>query len=385
MLTRRREQNGDRVYREALGAGRELRLVLGAAGLSAQEARWNDLVEAGRRASPFDVYPMAVACAEAAQACGSTIITAIFDDGGNAATILPLRTEQHLGIRRAVPLTAPISQYAPGIGAPITTEQLQGLGAALSRHCGIDILLLRRVRPGSALHDALVATGTGGEPESAQFIDLAAWQSFDAYDKAFSNSTRRNRRQRRQKLEAEIGPVTFEVVDAACAGDVLRSATGWKADWLREAGLPSPVLGDEVWCEALIACAQAPGAHLSVMQAGGRCVAVELGFSQGSEYVAYLGAFDPAMARYSVGQEQMVRTIAWCFEQGFTRYDLLAPDDSYKRFWTRGNPGETVTDFTLPVSLKGQAYAFAYQHGRPLAKRAMHAVPAPIRRAVMRA
>ncbi len=120
------------------------------------------------------------------------------------------------------------------------------------------------------------------------------------------------------------------------------------------------------------------------MRAGGEPAAVELGFACRGEYIAYLGAFDPALARFSVGQEQMVRTISWCFEHSFTRYDLLAPDDPYKRFWTRDNEPVAVMDFMLPTSITGQAYALAHRYGRPLAKRMMLALPTPIRRTVLR-
>ncbi len=382
------EQNGDDERHDGvLHAGasvkRELALIEGSRGLDTQKTAWSVAEQAGHLASAFDTFGIARACADTAESAGSTVITVVLGSGSDNRTIIPLRTEQHVGVRKAIPLTAPVSQYAPSIGAALTRRELEQLAASLCEQFGVDLLLLRRVRSENALYGALSRTALGGDPDTALFIDLKSWGSFEAYDKAFSNSTRRNRRQRRQKLEAEFGPVEFEVLDGGRAEAQLRTAMAWKEAWLREYGLPSPVLGDGLWRDALIACTQQSGAHASVMKAGGELAAVELGFSCGGEYIAYLGAFNPAMARFSVGQEQMIRTIAWCFEQKFTRYDLLAPDDPYKRFWTRDNGGEEVVDFMLPTSLAGQAYAFAHRRGRPLAKRLMHAIPAPIRRIVM--
>lgn len=380
---RLKDKRGKCVHHDAVNEKRELTLIEGARGLGSQKAVWRAAEQAGHLSSAFDQFGIASACATAAETCGSTVITAILGAKSDKSTIIPLRTEQHVGVCKAIPLTAPVSQYAPSIGAALTCEELSQLAGSLSTQFGIDILLLRKVRPENALYDALSRTALGSDPETALFIDLAGWGTFETYDKAFSSSTRRNRRQRRQKLEAEFGKVEFEVLDGMQGEAQLRSAISWKEEWLREYGLPSPVLGDELWRDTLIACSKQTGAHVSVMKAGDELAAVELGFSCHGEYIAYLGAFNPLMTRFSVGQEQMVRTIAWCFEKKFRRYDLLAPDDPYKRFWTRDSEGEEVVDFTLPTSLIGQAYAFAHRRGRPLAKRLMHAIPAPIRRLVM--
>jgi CelD/BcsL family acetyltransferase involved in cellulose biosynthesis len=362
-------------------AGRTLRLVNGLRGLRSQEQAWRRAQRAGLIPGPFDQFPIAQACAETAEAAGSRVVTVVADDGISAPSILPLRLQQNLGVRTAIALTAPISQYAPSIWTVVSICELTRITEALFEHAGIDLLLLRKVRRDNILYDALAIEAVGGAVETAPFVDLTAFGCFAAYERSFSNSTRRNRRQRRQRLEAQHGALNFEVLSSARAEAPLREALSWKAAWLNEHGISSAVLDDGLWREALVACAREGDAHVSVMTVGGRLAAVELGFARGDHYVAYLGAFDPELARFSVGQEQMARTIAWCFSQGFSRYDLLAPDDRYKRIWARGDSLIEVRDFMLPTSRRGRFYAYA-QHGRPFAKRVLNELPTPVRRAI---
>jgi CelD/BcsL family acetyltransferase involved in cellulose biosynthesis len=366
------------------GAKRNLTTADGLIGLQAQEPAWRRAEDAGLVSSAFDRFAIAHACAEAAEAAGIAIVTAVVGEEAGAQTIVPLRFQQKLGVRAAVALTSPVSQYAPSLGVPLSRCELEHLAEILAERYNSDLLLFQRVRRETSLHDALALEGIICCGRTAPFIDLAAFGSFAAYEKTFSSATRRNRRQRRQKLEAELGAIEFEVVTGAEAEAPMREALIWKATWLDEHGLSSLVLGDDVWREVLLACARQGEAHVSVMTAGGRRAAVELGFAHRGEYIAYLGAFDPAFARFSVGQEQMLRTISWCFEQSFSRYDLLAPDDPYKRLWTRNASHVEVRDFMLPTSARGYVYAYAQQRGRPLAKRLMLGLPTPLRRAIRR-
>src|SRR5690606_31603275 len=127
-------------------------------------------------------------------------------------SLLALRLERLLGARVAVALTHPIAQYADTVGAPLTEDELGRAGQLLAAR-GVNALLLRKVRADSGLHVALQAHGRSQQAnETALFIDLARYESFAAYEAAFSSTTRRNRRQRRKKLETLAGPISFEVL-----------------------------------------------------------------------------------------------------------------------------------------------------------------------------
>jgi CelD/BcsL family acetyltransferase involved in cellulose biosynthesis len=64
----------------------------------------------------------------------------------------------------------------------------------------------------------------------------------------------------------------------------------------------------------------------------------------------------------------MLRTIAWCFAQGFTRYDLLAPADDYKRQWARTDTGVALDDYAIALTSVGRGIAGVRRHVRPLAR-----------------
>jgi CelD/BcsL family acetyltransferase involved in cellulose biosynthesis len=129
------------------------------------------------------------------------------------------------------------------------------------------------------------------------------------------------------------------------------------------------------WEGALVEAAFAGEAILSTLRAGDRLVAAELGMASGAVYQAYLGAFDPQLARYSLGQEQMLRTIAWCFEAGVSAYDLLAPPDPYKSHWARAETATAIVDALIPLSMPGRLAAFVETHGRASAKHAAERLP----------
>lgn len=246
---------------------------------------------------------------------------------------------------------------------------------------GADLLLMRRVREDSPLGTGLEACGAVPSARClAPYIDLAAFGSYQAYLKTFSRKSRRSRERGISALERDFGAIGFSVVPGAEAGRVLASAIEWKRAWLREQGVASTVFDGGPWEAAFLECAAAPNAFLSILDVAGRPVAVELGFVAGEDYASYFGAFDPAFGHYRIGQEQISRTVGWCFERGIARYDLLAPWDPYKRHWTRSPTTVAVADYAVPLSTTGHLAAFAHCRLRPLAKRIRDATPKGLRR-----
>lgn len=290
-----------------------------------------------------------------------------------------------MGVREALSLGSPILQYATCIGAPLSGEELFGLVRLLRARAGVDLLRLRKVRCDSPLLPGLVEAGaTRSEATLAPFIDLAALGSFEAFEATLTNASRRTRRQRLRRLEEEVGPVGFEVIRGFEAERAIEVALRWKRGWLDAASLASPVLDGGVFEQALLACLRCDSARISVLQAGARPAAIEFGFVGGGEYLSYLGAFDPELARFSVGSEQIARSIAWCFGEGLARYDFLAPDDAYKLVWTRGLTSSGVSDYSLSANLRGQVFSTVHSEGRAFAKQAFQRMPKPLQSAAHR-
>jgi CelD/BcsL family acetyltransferase involved in cellulose biosynthesis len=303
--------------------------------------------------------------------------------GGDITTIWPLRFEQRYGVKIATDLAAPLAQYSDVIGEPLEEEAFSLLRAKLRHEFGVDAILCRGVRKDSGLAEALAHNGIVDQ-SSAPFVDLKTYGTFQNYCARFSKQTARTRRQRRKKLEAKYGPLHFAVLNGKAGRDCVARALQWKRAWLDANALSSRVVGARDQQAILLEAAESSAAHVSTLSVRGEPVSVELGFSGGGNYVAYMGAFDPSFAAYSPGQEQMLLTIEWCFAQGFARYDLLPPRDAYKLHWTRQLDEEPVCDHCIPLSSAGALYTLARRYARGPIKRTVLSLPTELRVAARR-
>lgn len=279
-----------------------------------------------RPANIFHSAELMRAAARKVMAADQPCIAACIVHNGSVETIWPLRIMRDMGVSIATDLCDPISQYSDVIGAPVSATALVLLGQNLRTDFGVDTILARRVRSDSGLDAAFVeARATAIDENEAPFADLASCENFENYLARFSKATLRKIRQRRQRLEQAHGALAFEVLQGDAARAAVTLAASWKRGWLHAQALSSRVFDDCANEEALIEASGATNAHVSVLSAGGHPVAIELGLSRGRHYAAYLGTFEPSFAPYSAGQDQMLRTIEWCFGQGFACYDLLPP------------------------------------------------------------
>lgn len=316
----------------------------------------------------FERFDLVCNAAKVADEGGAEPLVLVFRRGGKAASLLALRVERLIGARTAVALVHPLAQYADTAGAALEEHEFERASRLLAER-GINALLLRKVRADSGLHAALTRFGHSQDAsETALYIDLAAYEAFAAYEGSFSSTTRRNRRQRRQKLETLAGPLSFSVLRGAEALPAFDTALEWKRNWLAGRGISSPVFDGGAWERLLRDMVSSGEAFVSTLRGGDSLVAVEVGFADGTTYIAYLGAFAPEFGSVSPGQEQMLRTIAWCFEQGFARYDLLAPADDYKRQWARKDTGVAIDDYMVALTAIGRGVAEVRRRVRPLAR-----------------
>lgn len=305
---------------------------------------------------------------------------------GEIRTLWPLRIERRsYGVKLATDLACPLAQYSEVIGAPLDADSFRTLRELLRSEHGVDALLCRGVRADSGLAAVLAAAPQASiDQDAAPYVDLQAFDTFEAYCQQFSKQTLRTRRQRRRKLEAAHGPLSFTVLSGSAGQEAVARALQWKQQWLREQALASRVVGTDEHESTLIAAINGPGVHASVLSAGDKPIAIELGFANRHHYAAFMGAFDPALAGFSPGQEQMMLTLEWCFEQGFSRYDLLPPRDAYKLQWTKGGGEEPVQDYCVALTPLGTLYKLARQHARARIKRAVMALPKDVRAKVLR-
>jgi CelD/BcsL family acetyltransferase involved in cellulose biosynthesis len=158
-------------------------------------------------------------------------------DGGTLQAIWPLQLRHARGHRLLLDLGDPVNQYggaliAPGTDQALIAAQLVAVARTLA---DADGLLLRKVHVGSALANALAATGFAvGEGDAAPFVSLKGHTDFAAFYKTLLSRTRRNVRQGRERFEA-AGRVDHHVCWGRTAvGDALRQAMRLKQEWLDE-------------------------------------------------------------------------------------------------------------------------------------------------------
>ncbi|MGE0024004.1 MAG: GNAT family N-acetyltransferase [Hyphomicrobium sp.] len=346
----------------------DIEIASGADAIAALRPLWHDVTVAARGAGAFERFELVAAAARLAERRGDEPFVAVIRDKGRPVTLLALRRERLFGARVAVPIAYPLAQYTDVVGEALTAHGLDRLCRRLARN-GTDIVLIRRVREDGGLHGALSQRARSQRAhDTACYIDLASFGTFADYEGSFSARTRRNRRQRQQRFEANAGPLEFEMLRGNDAVLALDAALTWKRKWLAERGVSSPVFDLGGWERLLREAVAASGAVVSALKAGDRLAAVEAGFIENTTYISYLGAFDPEFSSFSPGQLQMMGTIAWCFDHGFTRYDLLAPSDDYKRHWARKDTGVKVDDYALALTHVGRGIAEVRRHVRPLAR-----------------
>lgn len=330
--------------------------------------------ELGPRTGTHDVFnelPLLLIAAAAAEASGSEPLLALTrDEQGRVRSILPLRMSRAYGTRLAQGMSAPLGQYSDVVGEPLSPNAFAAIARQLRTDHGIDLMLFRRVRDDSGLADALSVHGQlQNAATTAPYIDLEAFGSFDEYEASFSKQTRRRRRQQRNKLAEDHGPIEFSVLQGAASLEAVDQAIAWKHTWLSSQGLKSPVFDKGPWQEAVRKCTRLPHAAVSALRAGDRLIAVELGFLSRGVYTSYLGAFEPELSRYGVGQEQLRQTIAWAFEAGADRFDLMPPCDDYKLQLIRNAGTATpVEDYAVPLSTLGRGMAEVRRYARPAAR-----------------
>lgn len=356
-----------------------IEIVSGLDAITRLEPVWAE-AESHARIGVFERFDLVVNAARLAERNGAEPLVGIVRNE-RGPTLLALRRERLLGARALVPLVYPLAQYTDAAGAALEPGRVNALCDALSRE-GADVILWRKVREDGRLHAALSQHARSQHAsDTALYIDLAAFGTASAYEASFSSRTRRNRRQRMQRLAAQEGPLSFEVLSGAQAARAFDAAVAWKRRWLKDRAISSLVFNAPDWARLLHETVCSGGAIVTALKAGSSLIAVEIGFADGPNYIAYLGAFDERLAAFSPGQEQMLRTIGWCFEQGFARYDLLAPADDYKRHWTRTDTGVAVDDHAIALTHVGRGVAGLRRHVRPLAREVYYRLPPEVRAA----
>ncbi len=305
--------------------------------------------------------------------------------------LLPVWIERGRLVTTARIAGAPVGQYDNVLIDPTADvgRVVDAACEALRAECGVDLLLLARVREDSALRATSrrpVRLGT----ETAPYAALDGGGA-DAFMATLKSRVRRQQAKRKRQL-AEIGTCEFaQASDPDEAAEWMTQAIRLKRGWLCQTGRLSQAFVDPRTVELLIAAARegagqtdeatSPGHSrvvVSRLTVDGRTAAIEVGFVCRDTYYFYLGTFAPEFAKFGPGNVLTEAIIRTCVETGIRRYDMLAPDSRSKREWANGSV--EVADLALPLSAIGRLHALiVHQVWRPAARWMFYMLPNAVR------
>lgn len=310
-------------------------------------------------------------------------------DGCDLAGLLPLRRLS----RSAVIVTGlgePFQQYsdlilAPGAdGATVLDEML-----ASPHLAGTDAIELLKVRADSALYAALGSRAAGLQPvEAAPFVDLTPFPDFAAYHKTINAKSRKNMRNQRNRLAREASLTAVSYTEPADIEALIRTSFEGRLAWLEREGLSSRAFRDPDFARLVANFADVRTTGIEILaiavQHGDRTIAVQWGFVHKRRYYAYVASWDPAYEEASPGKLIMEEVLRVAHARGIKVADFLMPAARYKFTWAEA--ATPVYDIVLPLSLRGQVTARLWTGWlRPLAKRAVLAMPPRLRNCLKRA
>lgn len=349
----------------------EATIYVGPNAVLATANEWRAVSTGGR--TVFQTWEVARAAAVAHVGHGQEPHVVVVRESGQAVAILPLVMTNLARHRVLRFLGDPLIQYGDALLS--TQHDVSYLATALSaaRSIEADAILFRKVREDANLAELLLANASIVQTEHACAVNLKSAYSLPAKDD-------RELRRFRRRL-SEVGETHFAVTYDDAALSDLQLALELKRQWLRTRGANSTVVGDRHWERALLSLVRSEVGLLAVarLSVGDEAAAFEVAMYRGNQWLAFLGAINPAFARYGPGQIQMAETIAFARAKGFATYDLLAPADPFKKVLT--NSDCAVCDYAIALSTRGKLLASVFTL-IPTARRFVNATPEPLRRAL---
>ena len=327
------------------------------AGIAALSVEWErlraEVSAAGGTSGPF-LSPAWFAVWASAIAPRPRILVA--HRGGRVMGLLPLLWERRrLAGMPARVLRSLSDNHSQRFDVLLSPSEPQPAAAALWRHLrrldDWDAIELREIPDGPSGAARLCAEAqagghhTGARPAMrSPFIELSA-----GVERLGSAKFRANLRRRKKKLEAEVGPLTLERVEAR--GPELEAAldeglalekAGWKG------AKKSAIACDPRLRRRYLQLARSFQARgqlaLCFLRAGGRRVAFHFAMIEEGVYFLFKPGFDPQLSHYGLGHLLVEAVIQGL--PGLRELDLLGDDMPWKREWTPPSgrtPGTTCS------------------------------------------
>ncbi len=348
------------------------------------EQAWLALEKRANRPTGFQSLAWCRAWLRAASACqwpvNLRIVTVWVD--GRLGLLWPLAVRRSAGCRVLHALGEPAAQYCDAlVDRSLDRKGLVNAAWDLVKSFpDVDLVELRRVRDDSNL-SALPTCVT--QQAFVSNLTTAPYLSLDTGE-ALRSSRTRNALQRHARKLAEHGTVHVEVVkDVGAKVQTLADGLEFKRQWIEQRklwshGYAHPV--GEQFNKTLAALDQIIVVRLTV---GGVTAAMEMGFVDHGRYLSLMQSYDPRLQSHSPG-----RLLIWHFldltsDLGINCIDFLSPSAPHKQEWA--NSEVPVRDFIIPLTFKGAFLGRARLSCRAPFKRFYAALPAPVRKRLLRA
>jgi len=358
------------------GCRAEIAVVEGADAMALAEPAWRSIEEAGGAATAFQTFAVAKRAAEAHLRRDEIPRIVMVRDGDRPMVVFPIALARRGGITAARFLGDPLIQYGDVVAAPgATMAHLEAAWHAVADPAAAQFIHLRKVRADARVAPLLARTAIVVAEHEAPYVDVRAQTAIGPRDA-------RELRRFRRRL-AEQGDLHFDVLSGSAAQTAVREALAIKRDWLAARGMPSSVIGNASWEEALMMLVSPEPTPIRVarLKAGGRTAAIEVGFIHGPVWYAYIGATAPFAAKAGPGHVQMAELLAHCRAERLATYDLQAPADPYKRTIAHGTVA--VRDHAAMLTASGWL-GLAAARASSAAKNLLTRMPPGLRRALMR-
>jgi CelD/BcsL family acetyltransferase involved in cellulose biosynthesis len=345
-------------------------------GLEAVEAQWRRF-ESVADCTPFQTFDWLQTWQRHIGRCEDVqpvIAVASYADG-ETAFLLPLAVEGKRAARRLCWLGQDVNDYNAPIIARDFSQRISAdrflaawseLRARMQReptlrHDWIELEKMPQTIGGQV--NPFFALRLAGNPSGAHFIRLGSdWKKFYAAKR--SSATRRRDRAKRKRL-AEFGDISF--MTSADADDAMRTLAilmeqksrllahkgvpdffarpGWREFFLDIANLPAP-------CPSPLAQACGVRVHISRVQFGTLCGAINLGVVFRDTYYHMLASYDDGeLSRYGPGALHLRELLAYAIGHGLRRFDFTIGDEPYKLEWS--DTHVKLGDYTAAATWRG--------------------------------
>ncbi len=310
-------------------------------------------------------------------------------EAGVLKAVLPLERIRTMARTVLAPMGHAFAQYsdvllADGMDKRSTLATLLKTAIATAP---CDAITFLKVRSDSALAAGMptnhLITGT---VQGAPYVDLSAFPDFQSYFQTIKPKTRKNMRNDRNRLERDGALEHHVLTRTSEVGALIGRTLQGRAGRLRDQGLTSRSFSDAAFFDFCASLTKQPGLELLAMSLShnAKPIAEQWGFVHNRRYYAFVASRDFGNSDESPGKLHLGEVIQTCAERGLDGADLMVPVMPYKLTWA--TDVVQVIDYALPVTPLGQLLLRVWDRTlRPLAKRAVIALPMGLRTALLRA